>query len=135
MSSLSRRLLFLMIVPLLGCGGGARSSSDPGSIGRSNRDVLTADDLRSTGSTNAYDAVSALRSSWLRPRGPDSFSNPGQVWAYVDDVRVGGVDRLRRISITQITYIRYYDGRAASARWGLDHGQGVIFVSTRPERE
>lgn len=131
----SRRSLFLMIVAVLGCASGGGSSSDARSIGRSNRDVLTVDDLRATGSMNAYDAVAALRSSWLRPRGPDSFSNPGQVWAYVNDVRVGGVDTLRRIPITEITYIRYFDGTAASARWGLGHSHGVVFVSTRPERD
>jgi hypothetical protein len=73
-----------------------------------------------------------LRSSWLRPRGPDSFHNQGRVWVYVDDVRAGGVDALRSFSIAQITYIQFFDGTAASARWGLDHGHGVIFISTRP---
>jgi hypothetical protein len=48
-------------------------------------------------------------------------------------VRAGGVEALRRISITEVTYIRYFDGIAAAARWGLDHGYGVIFVSTRPQ--
>jgi hypothetical protein len=33
--------------------------------------------------------------------------------------------------MTNVLSIRYIDGIAASARWGLDHGQGVILVSTR----
>lgn len=134
MSNVSHRALLLMLIPLLACSSGRRAGSETAS-GRSSRDVLELSDLRSTGSQNVYDAVSALRSNWLRTRGPDSFSNPGQVWAYVDDVRAGGVDALRRISINEVTYVRYYDGRAASARWGLDHGHGVIFVSTRPRND
>jgi hypothetical protein len=28
-------------------------------------------------------------------------------------------------------YMKYFDGISATARWGLDHGAGVIYVSTR----
>ena len=79
--------------------------------------------------------MAALRPYWLQPRGPDSFQTRRRVWVYVDDVRAGGVEALRTISITEVTYIRYFDGTAAAARWGLDHGYGVIFVSTRPNRD
>jgi hypothetical protein len=41
------------------------------------------------------------------------------------------VETLRAIGLANVAYIRYIDGVTASARWGLDHGQGVIFVSTR----
>jgi hypothetical protein len=56
------------------------------------------------------------------------------VQVYLDDARLGGVDELKRIPIHHVAYIRYFDGLAASARWGLDHGQGVIYVSTRTPR-
>ncbi|MGH7463012.1 MAG: hypothetical protein ACREMA_18555 [Longimicrobiales bacterium] len=54
---------------------------------------------------------------------------------YIDDTRLGGVETLRSISTASISYIRYYDGVTATGRWGIDHGQGVIFVSTRPQSE
>ena len=53
------------------------------------------------------------------------------VQVYLDDNRLGGVEMLRNINTSLIQYIRWYDGIAATGRWGLDHGAGVIYVSTR----
>ncbi len=53
---------------------------------------------------------------------------------YHDDSRMGGVESLRWIPTSDIRYIRYYDPVTASGRWGLDHGHGVIYVSSRPLR-
>jgi hypothetical protein len=47
-------------------------------------------------------------------------------------VRLGGVETLRTIVVRPVSYIRHYNGIDATARWGLDHGSGVIYVSTRP---
>ena len=80
---------------------------------------------------NAFDAVQAMHSPWLVTRGTDSFANPQQIWVYLNETRMGGVEILREITTPGIAYIRHYDGIAASARWGLDHGQGVIMVVTR----
>lgn len=123
--------LIAPLILLLACTASRADSGVPGT--RTRHDILTVEQLRSTGTQNAFDAVQALRASWLRPRGPDSFRTPGQVMVYIDDVRLGGVDTLRNISVPQIIFIQYYDGNAASGRWGLDHGNGVIFVSTREQ--
>jgi hypothetical protein len=69
-------------------------------------------------------------------RGTDSFSIAGKVQVYFDGIRLGGVETLphgrpppgRRTS-------RYFDGIAATARWGLDHGKGRSYVSTHPISE
>lgn len=99
---------------------------------RGDRTVITAEQLQEQNFQTAYEAVNALRSNWLRRRGIDSFRAPGQVMVYHDDMRLGGVGALRQIRVDSIAFIRYYDGEAASARWGLDHGHGVIYVSSRP---
>ena len=93
--------------------------------------LLTEQQLREHHFVTAYEAVAALRSSWLETRGPDSFTSPSQVLVYLDESRLGGVETLRALPMTNVLSIRYIDGIAASARWGLDHGQGVILVSTR----
>ena len=80
----------------------------------------------------AFDAIESLRSNWLKTRGTDSFQSPSQVRVYLDNVSLGDTASLRTIAINTIVYIRYFDGIAATARWGLDHGAGVIYVSTRP---
>jgi hypothetical protein len=109
------------------CGGRGNGNARPSP----DRDLITREEIQAQRFSNAFQLVEALHSNWLRTRGTDSFASPGQVLVYLDDSRLGGVETLRSISTTTIGYIRYYDGIAASARWGLDHGHGVIFVSTR----
>ncbi|MGH7577717.1 MAG: hypothetical protein ACREM1_21670 [Longimicrobiales bacterium] len=112
----------------------ACATGSAGGRGAGDRNLITRTQLDEHRFTNAYEAVAALRTNWLQTRGTDSFTQPTQVLVYFDDSRLGGIETLRSIAITGISYIRYYDGVAASGRWGLDHGQGVIFVSTRPAR-
>jgi hypothetical protein len=99
---------------------------------RGDRNVITRTQIGDPRFTTAYDAVEALRSNWLNTRGSDSFRNPSIVRVYLDNVSLGDKETLRSIAISTISYIRYFDGISASSRWGLDHGAGVIYVSTRP---
>lgn len=100
---------------------------------RVDRNMLTREQIVATNRQNAFEVVESLRSNWLRSRGPTSLQGPdAQVQVYIDDSRLGTVETLRTISTSTIQYIRWFDGIAATGRWGLDHGAGVIFVSTRP---
>lgn len=104
-----------------------------GSAGtRMDRNLLTREQIQETNRQNAFEVVESLRSNWLRTRGPTSLTQQDAVvQVYLDDNRLGGVDALRSINTALIQYIRWYDGIAATGRWGLDHGAGVIYVSTR----
>ena len=104
----------------------ARAASRP----RLDRNVLTRELMLKHRFTTVYDAVSALRSQWLRPRGPESFLLPLEVWVYLDDSRFGSVERLREIQPSLVASVRFYDGPTATSRWGIGHGAGVIHVST-----
>ena len=126
-------LVILGSLPTVGCGGGG-TPPDNVPEGRSRADLITQEEIRRAPYVNAYELVQALRSNWLRIRGSDSFNNPGQVQVYRDDVRIGGVETLRAISTAEISSIRFYDGLTAAGRWGLDHGNGVIYVSTLKQR-
>ena len=97
-----------------------------------NHSLITKTELVENHFSNAYDAVSALRSNWLQPRGPDRFANPSKVWVYYDAVRLGGVETLSAIPVKPVSYIQHYDGVNATARWGVGHSAGVIHVSTHP---
>jgi hypothetical protein len=99
---------------------------------RANRDEISLATMLERHYTNAWDAVEALHSNWLQTRGTDSQATPTPVWVYVDNVKLGTVERLREIAVTSIAYIRHYDGVAATSRWGVGHGQGVIQISTQP---
>lgn len=95
-------------------------------------EVLTQQDLLDHGFTTALDAIQSLRGNWLETRGTDSFFSPSTVKVYLDDVQLGGIDELSSVTISNVVYIRHYDGVAATARWGVDHGAGAIYISTHP---
>jgi len=99
---------------------------------RADRTTLTQVQIGDHRFTTMYDAVEALRSNWLKSRGPDSFSSSSKVRVYLDNVSLGDVETLRTIAVATVVYVRFFDGISATARWGLDHGSGVIYVSTRP---
>lgn len=112
----------------IGCRRAATVASSP----RNDRNTLTAAQWGEHRFTTAYDVVETLRSNWLNTRGADSFNTPSYVRVYLDNASLGGKETLRTIAISTVVYIRYFDGISATSRWGLDHGAGVIYVSTRP---
>lgn len=93
--------------------------------------LITQADLQSNNFRDAYDAVVALHANWLNERGQDSMLYPSQVIVYLDEMKLGGVDALHSIAASSIGFLRHYDGLEATSRWGLNHGAGVIYVSTR----
>jgi len=96
------------------------------------RSVITEEQISSQHYQNLFDAVQALRSNWLQTRGTDSFVNPSQVWVYLDNMRYGGVQTLANISPKGVISISHFNGVEATARWGIGHSAGVIYVSTWP---
>lgn len=106
------------------------SSAAPADV-TARRSVITADQIAEGHFTNAMEAIESLRANWLHQRGTDSFNNPGEVQVYLDNNRLGGIETLRGIQANPIVSIRFIPGLEASGRWGLDHGHGVIFISTR----
>jgi hypothetical protein len=124
-----RGLIALAVITL---GVGCRPAH-PREGRRLDRSVITRDEMLAGKYTTAYDAVAALRSIWLRPRGPDSFVLPSVVWVYVDGVRAGGVEVLHNVQPRLVNTLRFYDGPSATSRWGVDNGAGVIHVSTWSE--
>lgn len=110
-----------------GCRKSASTNPPPG-----DRNLITQAMMGGHRFNTAYEAVESLRSNWLNTRGTDSFQNPSYVRVYLDNVSLGDKETLRTIAIQNVVYIKYFDGISATARWGLDHGAGVIYVSTRP---
>ena len=115
----------VLLLSLTACAGSAPRQSTV-----RDRNLITAADMKAQNFTTVYDAIAALRSNWLTPRGTDSFNNPTPVRVYFDTADMGTVQALRSIAVSAIGYVRYYDANEATARWGVGHGQGVIFVSS-----
>jgi hypothetical protein len=125
------RSAFSHVAVLVALGSACVTGGSTNRAPQADRTVITREQLLEHHFTNAFEAVQALRSNWLETKGADSFSTPTQVLVYLDDTRLGGIETLRSIATATIVFIRHFDGISAAARWGLDHGQGVIFVSTR----
>lgn len=106
------------------------SSGTSSSRSRADASLITRDQIAKHHFVNAYEAVEALHSNWLLTKGTDSFTSPSQVRVYLDNTFLGGVETLRTVDINTIYAIRHFSGLAATARWGIDHGQGVIQVTT-----
>lgn len=123
----SASIALLSAVLAMSC---ANSTRPANSATESDRDILSREQILQAGSRNVYDAILALRSNWLVTRGVDSLNDPVRVQAYLDDSRLAGVEALRQIPVVDVGFVRYYNGQQASLRWGLNHGQGAIYVAT-----
>src|SRR5690606_26372386 len=97
---------------------------------RGGRFVITADEARGRGVTNALDAVQLLRPEWLSERGYHVIGEEAdeRIRVYLDDVRLGGVRSLRDISIERTQSIHFRDAGAATTRWGAGHSHGAILI-------
>ena len=129
MRSAFRQLVPVLLVALISSCALHRTATDGP---KANHSIITQQQLIENHFLTAYDAVEALRSNWLQTRGTDSFAAPSQVRVYLDNTFLGGTSTLRDIAANTVSFIRYFDGIAATGRWGLDHGAGVIFVSQHP---
>ena len=112
----------------------AATPNDPAetaSTSRGRANVLTQEDIRRANITNVFDLVSTLRPRWMQTRGQDSFQRPSEVQVYVDNTRLtAGLNGLRDLASIGVSRIEFVGPIDASARWGLDHGQGAIVVTT-----
>lgn len=127
--SVLRRSGWVFAIVVIAVGAGCRTASS-GEARRVDRSVITREQMIKGAYVTVFDAVAALHSNWLRPRGPDSFVLPTIVWVYIDGTRAGGVEVLHNIQPKLVNAVRFYDGPTATGRWGVDNGAGVIHVST-----
>ncbi|MBM3906509.1 MAG: hypothetical protein FJ363_00380 [Gemmatimonadetes bacterium] len=126
-----RRALLHVAVTLTALAVACSSNPAPQSRARFDSSLITRQQIQEGQFTNAYDAVKTLRGSWLNTVRPESFRYPAVIQVYLDGVRIGDPSSLSTVQTLPIQYIRYYSAQDASARWGIDHGAGAIYVSTK----
>jgi hypothetical protein len=124
-------VLLGLVLVLAGCS--TKSAPRAPRAAARDRNLITAEEMRDRNYINAYDAIAAMRPNWLTARGADSFNNPTQVRVYFDTADMGSVSALRSFAPTSFSYVRYYSGTEATARWGPGHGEGVIFISSHDD--
>jgi hypothetical protein len=96
--------------------------------------VIAREELKTASYTNAFDAVSQLRPNWLaaaRQRSPterEAAGAAGVLVVYMDGTRLGALETLRLIPLSDVGEIVYYDAREATNLFGTGHPAGAINV-------
>lgn len=126
-----RNLVLTAALMFWGAACASGSGSTPEGPDR-DRNRISPEEIAAEPVTSAAELVERLRPAWLRSRGPASIRSgaPSLPIVYIDGVRSGGPEALRRITTQIIREIRFINGRDATTTYGLDHGAGVILVST-----
>ena len=124
--------LFSLGLTLAACA--ARRPEDPTPVRRSASGPITRAELEATHYASLYDAVLALRGQWLQRRGPSTLvSRPVEIQVIAGDIRMGGVESLRRMSSDNVVSIAFVDPVTAAHRWGGSHAQGAIVVAMQAD--
>ncbi len=95
--------------------------------------VITAEEIATSRTATAFEAVRELRPQWLQARGPDLITAGGRSGARVaiDDVIRGPLDELSAVHIGNIREIRFISASDATTRWGAGVQGGVIEIITK----
>lgn len=123
----SRVVVLLAVVIAFSCA----PQSGRGAIRNSN--FISQDELAGAQHSNLYDAIYALRPTFLRSRGRHSF-DPGQSefpLVYQDGQRYGELDVLKGMSLETVKSVRFLSASDATTKYGTNHTSGVIEVTTR----
>jgi hypothetical protein len=126
-----RRAIIRFAIMLTALTAACSSNPAPASRPRFDAALITREQILEGQFTNAYDAVKTLRGSWLNTVRPESFRYPAAIQVYLDGVRLGDISALSTVQTLPVQYIRYYSAQDATSRWGVDHGAGAIYVSTK----
>jgi hypothetical protein len=122
---------FVSIVAIIAC---ASSGATGGA--RHQADLITASEISSSGTTNAWDLINRLRPNWLKQQPIGSIGGGARsqvVVVYVDGHRFGDISSLRSLTATDIRSVQWLDAaRAATVlnEVGSDPIAGAIVIKT-----
>ena len=95
------------------------------------RNTLTQQEIEQSQSITAYDMIRALRPRWLSERGVTSFRSNNPIMLYVNDNRVGTIERLRDYAPRDLREARFLDATQATQRFGTGHRSGAVMLYLR----
>jgi hypothetical protein len=108
------------------------TSAERGPAPRTNGPI-TRDEVEASTQTDAYRLIYKARPGWLRARSPVGIGVNGvaPIQAFVDGMPVGPAEYLKQVPISVIESVIFLNGMEATQRFGTDHGNGAILVTTR----
>lgn len=119
-------ILTALALTTWGCASGG-TGADRSSASNS----ISEEELETVSELNCYEAVQRLRPNWLRPRGRISMELQQGIQLYVDGIPRGYVTELTYIRANAAQSMRFLSGREATARYGIDHPDGAIVLTTK----
>lgn len=129
------------VISFAGCassGTAASSSTATTTTTRRSPDLITSDEIATSGASSALDVVTRLRPNWMRNPGAASIaggSTTSQMIAvFMDGQRFGDITSLRMVSASGIKSMQWLDAaRAQTVLSGLgsDPISGAIVIKTR----
>jgi hypothetical protein len=128
-SALSR---FLIIANLVACA----STGTTAGGSRQQTDLITAAEVSSSATTNAWDLINRLRPNWLKQQAVGSIGGGARtqvIAVYVDGHRYGDASSLQSVSTNGIRSVQWLDAaRAATVltEVGSDPIAGAIVIKT-----
>ncbi len=108
-------------------------ATTPGSGTSADRNRLSGEELAATNSQMVYEALELVRPEWLRGRGPVSLTDASEARpnVYMNGTRMGDLDHLREVYVTEVAELRYWPPGEAGARFGMGNPRGVIEIIRR----
>ena len=113
------------------------SCATSGASSRGSANSLTAEEIAEFEALTAYEAIEYARPRWLRPRSlragptPAMGSDTSGPVVYVDGIRAGPIEELRRLRADRVVVMEYMSPSDATTRFGTNHDLGAILVTTR----
>src|SRR5690349_20791420 len=110
------------LVALTACSSAQGAAAKP----RTNRNLITAEEIAAISVSDAWEVVDRLRPAFLKTHG--TLTPPV---VYLDGMPDGELESLHRIQPSSIQSIQYLDPLQATQRYGRAAGGGAILVTTK----
>lgn len=128
----ARPFLLITAITMLGASAAAcRTGWSP--AGEFERNRVGREELVSTNARMAYEALERVRPSWMTSRGPVSITDATEARpnVYMNGARLGDLDYLKEVYVSDVEELRYWTAGEAGARFGMGNPRGVIEIVPR----
>lgn len=91
--------------------------------------VILQSELATIQEGDMYSAIQRLRPNFLMVRGTTTSSQG--ILVFLDGTRLGDVNTLRQLTVTDVKEVHYYSATEAMQRYGSAAGKGAILVTRK----
>ena len=94
--------------------------------------LIAEQEVANSTASSAFELIQQLRPRWLYvSSAPTTFGREPGIVVYVNEMRMGGLHRLREVDANAVRKVAFMDANEATGRFGLNHSHGAILVSLK----